>query len=119
VAAIKNRLGGGSHPPESIWARVARRLTPQSRSHSRQAADLEPVAGSVQSALQPVEISHLFRETLRDNLEYAAQRQRSGVSVEYPRPIRQLVWLTLSMGAVVATVTTVLLVKHGQPRAKP
>jgi len=98
------------------WARLKGRLTRPPRTSTPAPADLDPIEGSVQSALLPVETPRGFRETLRENLAYAAQRQQSGVTVEYPRPVRQLVWLTLSAGAVVATVTTVLLFRRGQPR---
>ncbi len=98
------------------FSRMRQRLTRTPRPCAERPTDLDPIEGSVQSALQPVETPRGFRETLRENLAYAAQRQQSGVSVEYPRPVRELVWLTLSLGAVVATVTTVLLVKRGQPR---
>jgi hypothetical protein len=80
--------------------------------------DVEPIEGRVQSALQPVEMPRGFRETLRDNLRVAAQQHQTGLRVEYPRPIRQLVLLTVSLGIVVATVTTVLLARRNQGRSQ-
>jgi hypothetical protein len=74
-----------------------------------QDASIEPFEGKVQSALHPVEPPTGFRETLRENLRVAERQRQTGMRVEYPKPIRELVLLTLSLGVVVATITTVLL----------
>jgi len=50
-----------------------------------------------------------FRETLRENLRVAAQQHQTGMRVEHLAPVRQLVLLTVSLGVVVATITSVLL----------
>jgi len=86
---------------------------------ARRLADMEPIEGTVQNALHPVEPPRGFREALRDNLRVAAQQRQTGLRVEYPRPIRQVIWLTVSLGVVVATVTTVLLARRGQERSQP
>jgi hypothetical protein len=86
--------------------------------HAQRPTDIEPIEGSVQSALHPVETPRGFRETLRDNLQVAAQRRQTGLQVDYSRPVRQLVLLTVSLGVIVATITTVLLARRNQERSQ-
>jgi len=85
---------------------------------ARRPVNVEPIEGSVQSAFHPIELPRGFREALRDNLRVAAQQHKTGLRIEHSRPVRQLVWLTVSLGVVVATVTTVLLAHRGQERSQ-
>ena len=76
---------------------------------------IQPLEGAVQNALPPVEPSTGFRQALRDNLAIAAQRKMSGLVVEYPSPLRQVVILGISAGIVAATIATLVLVRRARP----
>ena len=73
--------------------------------------DLEPVAGVVQEhAFDRVEPSRAFREDLRKNLTIAAQLRNSGLVVEYPKPIREIILLGTGVAFLIACITTLILV---------
>jgi len=70
----------------------------------------EILESAVRSALRPVAPSANFREVLRNNLSFAAQGQRAGPTIEYPKPFREGILLGVSVGLLVATVATLVLV---------
>jgi hypothetical protein len=76
--------------------------------------DVEPLEGTVRDVFSPVAAPRGFRETLRHNLDLAAEHKLSGAVVEYPKPIRQIILITVSLGVVVATITTFVLFREAR-----
>ena len=66
----------------------------------------------VQVALSPVSAPTGFRRSLADDLAMAAQGQRAGLAVEYPRRLRERVILGVSAGLVAATLGAISLVLY-------
>ena len=75
---------------------------------------LVPLEGAVQHALPPVAPSRQFRESLRDNLSVAAQHRLSGLVIEYPRPFREVLVLSVLLGLITASIGTIVLVRRSR-----
>jgi len=81
-----------------------------SASKDPDSTDVLEIESAVWGALRPVAPSANFREALRNNLSFAAQGQRAGLSIEYPKPFREGILLGVSVGLLAATVATLVLV---------
>ncbi len=68
-----------------------------------------PLEDVVQETLRPVEPSDAFRQSLRNELAFAAGRRDSGTIVERPRPFREGLALGVAFGFI-AILATALLV---------
>ncbi|OGO05228.1 MAG: hypothetical protein A2Y73_08375 [Chloroflexi bacterium RBG_13_56_8] len=73
-------------------------------------AVLEPLEDAMQAALPLVEPSDSFREGLRKNLSFAAQRKMAGLVIEYPKPFREGILIGVSVGIMVAAIATLVMV---------
>jgi hypothetical protein len=79
----------------------------------------EPLERAVQAALRPVEPPTSFRESLRSNLNVAVQRQAEGLVIEYPKPFREAIILSLFVGlgaALIAVLVFLSRARSGGPR---
>lgn len=68
----------------------------------------------MRGALRPIIPPAGFRETLRSNLSLAETHKATGLVVEYPRPYRALLLMSLTGGLLVAA-TALLVVLHSRP----
>jgi hypothetical protein len=69
----------------------------------------EPVEDVVQETLRPVEPSDTFRQSLRNDLAFAAHRRDSGLIVEPLRPFREGLVLGVVFGFIAILGTTLLV----------
>ncbi|MGI5915577.1 MAG: hypothetical protein ACOX9A_03910 [Anaerolineae bacterium] len=78
---------------------------------------LGQIEGAVQGAFSPIHPPAQFRESLRQNLMLAAQQRSSGLSIEYPTPVRESIILGVSAGVLAALVAVLVLVLRSRATA--
>ena len=113
IEQVKRAIERGQRRFDDRWSLLTDAL--RRRAMSSDPGDrLAPLEGAVQHALPPVTPSHQFRESLRDNLSVAAQHRVSGLVIEYPKPLREVIVLSVLFGLITATIGTVILVRRSR-----
>lgn len=75
--------------------------------------------GAMRDALPEVRAPNAFRQQLGRDLDLAARSKNSGLTIEYPRPIRAAILVVVPLFiAALAAVTAFLIIRNHPARAE-
>ena len=77
---------------------------------------IDPLEGAMQSALQPVSPSDVFRQQLGENLSLAAQYREEGLSIEESGRARQAILLSASAAVLALSIGTAVAISISRSR---